>query len=321
MLNQPEYLDLIVRYLNNPQDEELRAAIKTLRAESSGNESYFQEVEKIWALSAKSSSLEGVDEVKATKRFKDALLVISRKPFSLIKWLGAVAATIVVVGISIWIYNKNQSSSLLTKHTSKNQIDSVLLTDGTKIILAENSLITFPKSFDADERKVTLNSGTAFFRVAKDSKHPFSVTIGESKVKVLGTSFNINYLPGKIDLDVKTGRVVFSPYLNGASSILIAGQALTYNIQKREFTTRESQNADSWLTKELVFVDTPLDDVCSQLSDYYKVEIRLNNRQSLVKKLNANFNNNSLSEVLEVLKETYGLKIKETKDTIILKTP
>lgn len=320
MLNQPEYLDLIVRYLNNLEDEILHAQITSFCAESKRNESYFKEVERIWKLSSSSARLNLLNEKQSVENFRIALNKISGTKSYTLKWLTGVAATILLISTIYLVFNKVHRPDLLSL-TTGNNIDSVKLSDGSIVVLAENTIVKYPKVFSSKSREIYLCKGRAFFRVAKDPKHPFSVTMGDSKVSVLGTSFNIDYSPSKINLDVKTGRVMFSPYLNGTTSILTAGQALTYSIQKREFTARASQNADSWLTKELVFVDMPLEDVCNQLSDYYKIAIKLESKQELVKKFNANFKGNSLEEVLEVLKETYGLKIKKTKDNIILKTP
>lgn len=320
MLNQPEYLDLIVRYLNNPEDEILHAQIISFCAESKSNESYFKDVERIWKLSSSSARLDLLNEKQSVANFRRALNKISGTKFHTLKWLSGVAATILLVSTIYLVFNKANHADLLSLTTGSN-IDSVKLSDGSTVILAENTIVKYPKVFNLESREIYLSKGKAFFKVTKDPKHPFSVTMGNSKVSVLGTSFNIDYSPNKINLDVKTGRVMFSPYLNGATSILIAGQALTFSIEKKQFTTRESQNADSWLTKELIFIDTPLEDVCDQLSELYQIQINLKNNQALVKKFNANFKGNTLDEVLEVLKETYGLKIIKNKDSIILRTP
>lgn len=321
MLNQSEYLDLIVRYLNNPQDETTCAAIDTYRSASAENEAYFLEISRVWHLSAKSVSLNRIDIKQAEANFKREFKKHTYKPFTGIIWLRNIAATLIILGLGYWFYNLNNKPAYLTLQTGANQKDSVLLADGSVVMLAANSSVKYPKSFVSSSREIYLIQGKAFFKIAKDPKRPFSVLMGQSKVKVLGTSFNINYSPNKIDLDVKTGRVLFSPYANGTSSILVAGQALSYSISNRQFTTRLSQNADAWLTNELVFVDTPLEEVCKQLSSYYQKNILIETNQPLVKKFNATFKGNSLTEVLAVLKETYGLKITTNKDTITLKTP
>lgn len=144
--------------------------------------------------------------------------------------------------------------------------------------------------------------------------------MNKSDVTVLGTSFNIKVSSVQIDLSVKTGRVMFSPFQNGSKSILSEGQAITYDSEKGEIVAKTAQNADAWLTKELTFVDTPLEEVCKQLSAYYHADIKLQNNKRN-KKLNATFKNQTLAQVLEVLNETYNIKIKKEKDQITLITP
>jgi len=321
MLNQPEYLDLIVQYLNHPHDENIRSAIDSYRAKSAEHEKYFHEVEKVWNLSSRSALLDSLTINEAEINFKKELLKRSDKSSVGFTWFRNVAASLILLSVGYWLYNLGSTPAYLTIKTDSNQKDSVLLVDGSKVILAENSLVRYPVKFAASSREIYLDHGKAFFKIAKDPKHPFSVLMGESKVKVLGTSFNIGFSLNSIDLDVKTGRVLFSPYRDGTSSILVAGQALSYNISNKQFTTRVSQNADSWLTNELIFVDTPLEEVCRQLGSYYQRNIVLETNQPLVKKFNATFRGNSLTDVLAVLKETYGFKIINHKDTITLKSP
>jgi len=318
MLNQTEYLDLIVRYLNQPLDEELHAAVNSFCSESESNRSYFLEIEKIWNLSSRTTRLNLLDEKQSLTNFS-AILNKNTAPKVSFKWLGGIAASMVLLGIFYWMYVNRSTEQLLTFATKESK-DSIVLSDGSTVILAENTIFKYPKVFNLSKRNVYLNKGRAFFKITKDLNHPFRVAMGNSSVSVLGTSFSINYLPSKIDLDVKTGSVIFSPYADGTSSILKAGQGLTYNILKRELIGRISHNSDAWLTKKLVFTDMPLEDVCSDLSDYYKISITLESTKKRVKKFNANFEGNSLEEILEVLKETYGLQINKTGDRIILKS-
>jgi transmembrane sensor len=68
---------------------------------------------------------------------------------------------------------------------------------------------------------------------------------------------------------------------------------LSYDIKKKEFVTKTAENQDSWLTKELVFVDTPLEEVCKQLTNYYGTVVKLQNNKHAAKKLNAKFKDQS----------------------------
>ena len=242
-------------------------------------------------------------------------MVASKRSFS---WLKNVAAVFIVISLGTWFYSKKTAPNYLVKETA-NLIDSVSLSDGTKIILAKNSSLMYPEKFEGEEREVKLIKGQAFFKVSHDAQHPFNVLIRKAKVKVLGTSFNINYTHTAINVSVKTGVVRFSPEGKIEPSILTAGQAASYNYLQHKITFANHLNSSSWLTKELKFVDLPLDKVCAELSEYYGVNIILYDKMQTTKMFNATFTNSSLDEVLTVLKATYQIKINRKDSLIIIK--
>ncbi|TKC12241.1 DUF4974 domain-containing protein [Pedobacter polaris] len=317
MLQNSESLILITRHLNNTNDLDCKLLVDKFRSESSDNEKYFLEIERIWQLSSSAGILEGIDEKQSVHKIKLALGQHSTKNNS---WWKGIAASLLVLALGYWIYNQTTKVNFLTKTTAQFQVDSVKLADGSVIILAENSELIYPDKFGSS-REISLVKGQAFFKIAKDPKHPFKVLMNKSNVIVLGTSFNIKMTETKIDLGVITGKVFFTPYSNGTTAILTAGQALSYDVMKKEFLTETAQNSDSWLTKELIFVDTPLEDVCKQLTEYYGTEIKLESNNKNNKKLNAIFKDQNLDQVLEILNETYNIKINKENNQINLITP
>ncbi|HEY0177567.1 MAG TPA: FecR domain-containing protein [Pedobacter sp.] len=198
-------------------------------------------------------------------------------------------------------------------------MDSLYLSDGTKIILAENTAVRYPAVLGKDSRQITLIKGQAFFKVHRDVKRPFHVMIGQSKVSVLGTSFNINYSPSAIQLAVKTGKVMFSPNEVSSSAVLVAGQALNYDLGQQRIEWKSASNANSWMTKELEFVDMPLEEVCRQLSAYYHVSIIVHDQMRTAKKFNAHFKDSTLPEIFRVLKQTYRIRIDSNDHAITIK--
>ncbi|SHF66563.1 FecR family protein [Pedobacter caeni] len=311
---------MILKHFNEPENQILAAEVNQLRILSEENEIYFQQTKRIWETSAETKRLEGIDVRKSVSSFRarldEATYIEPRRLFS---WTKVAAAAVVVIAVGIWIYSKETAVNYIVKNTSS-AIDSVLLNDGSKVILAANSTIRYPEKFTDDLRPLDLLKGKAFFLVAKDSKRPFEVAIGNSTVKVLGTSFNINYSESSIDLSVKTGKVMFTPNEKSKPSILEAGQGLNYRYVENTLQMNKDDNAAAWFTKELRFVDTPLDEVCRQLSEYYNVRIELHDQKLTAKKFNANFKNTSLEEALTALKETYSINIKLADQKIIIKS-
>lgn len=300
-------------------DPALQQEVEQFLAQSPENEIYFLETQKLWELSSKAARLANVDEKKAVGELRGYLK--SSRPSRNLKlvWFRNIAAAVLVLAMGYWIYRQNTKIVYLTKLTGNSQVDTVKLADGSVIVMAENSELKYPEKFDG-EREIAFARGQAFFKIAPNPAHPFKVVMNKSDVTVLGTSFNIKVSSVQIDLSVKTGRVMFSPFQNGSKSILSEGQAITYDSEKGEIVAKTAQNADAWLTKELTFVDTPLEEVCKQLSAYYHADIKLQNNKRN-KKLNATFKNQTLAQVLEVLNETYNIKIKKEKDQITLITP
>lgn len=319
MLHTPEFLAEITRYLNNPDNENYRLTVEKFRSISSENELYFLEIERIWKLSSSAARVQYVNDTQFLFQAKQesGYKLSSKNKFS---WWRAIAASLFLLVSIYWLFYKGNKEVYTIIKTSQYQIDSVSLSDGSVIVLAENSQLKYSNSF-ASLRNVVLTQGKAFFKIAKDPSRPFNVSINQSVVTVLGTSFNISVTKGKIDLGVISGKVTFKPDENSNASVLTAGQAVSYDVEKRELLAKDAQNVDSWLTKELVFVDTPLEEVCKQLTAYYGQEIKLQNPSRTHKKLNASFKSQSLNQVLEVLDETYDIKINRENNQINLITP
>lgn len=307
--------DIILTYFNDSENPALIEQINALRAESAENEAFFQSTKTIWDAAAETGRLDEVDIAASLAKFKSNLNDIEVPEVRKTSIWPKIAAAVLILVTGFWIYKEKVEVNYIVKQTGS-QIDSVLLSDGTKVILAENSAVQYPDHFKGDNRPITLIRGKGFFQVSKDRAHPFEIAIGQSTVKVLGTSFNIDYSESKIDVSVKTGKVMFTPNSKSSPSILTAGQAVSYNLVKSQLTPENGLNSNGWLTKQLHFVDMPLDEVCKQLSNYYHVKVVLLDHMNTAKKLNARFDNSNINEVLKVLKETYPIKVQQ-KDSVI----
>ncbi|MFZ4262762.1 FecR family protein [Sphingobacterium sp. HJSM2_6] len=69
---------------------------------------------------------------------------------------------------------------------------SILFADGSMVKMNVASELIFPSNFNEQEREVTL-IGEAFFDIKKDSKNRgFSVQVGNNRIEVLGTKFNLS---------------------------------------------------------------------------------------------------------------------------------
>ncbi|MFD1141036.1 FecR family protein [Larkinella insperata] len=171
---------------------------------------------------------------------------------------------------------------VVTKNTSSLPLD-VTLEDGTVISLKKNSLLSYPRHFDAKNRKVMLEGG-AFFKVKRDVSRPFLVYTGELVTQVLGTSFTVeSYRHAKtIEVQVVSGRV--SVYENRRQSVQNRNGMILNPNQKITFDKTAKKLVAGLVAapliiepprekSELVFEEMPLPRVLEALQKAYQIEI------------------------------------------------
>lgn len=125
----------------------------------------------------------------------------ARRRFRLLRW--ALAATITVA--AVW-----QLRHLLPTGTPAYRApmeDRRVLADGSIVKLNDGARIEL--AFTANERRVKLTEGEAFFSVAKDSLRPFVVQVQGFDVRAVGTAFNVRLGARELDILVAEGLVQF----------------------------------------------------------------------------------------------------------------
>ncbi|WP_186758115.1 FecR family protein [Echinicola salinicaeni] len=182
---------------------------------------------------------------------------------------------------------------------------SVELQDGTKVWLNSASTLSFPTEFRNDRREVALD-GEAYFDVAHNPRSPFTVDANGTKVKVLGTHFNIKAY--KNEAMVKTtlleGKVAVSH--NGQNKILIPGdQAVSGNqLMVSRVSTKE---VIAWKEGYFLFQSTRLDEILRQLERWYNIKVDTKGKIP-VRHFNASINmDTKLSKVIEILELSGGI--------------
>jgi len=201
--------------------------------------------------------------------------IVKRKKQKRNRYLvGSAMAAAAIITFMFSIYNP----SSVNKFSGEHAIDLVLQ-DNSKVYLNKNSTLEYPERFDNEsERRVTLK-GEAFFEVARNEQLPFKITIDETEVEVLGTSFNVRSreAENKIEVFVNTGKVQFG---NGAEAVILTPNEVgiydkaTETIIKREKITK---NDLAWHSKNLVFQETKFIEVEKILFKLFGYQVKVAN--------------------------------------------
>lgn len=147
------------------------------------------------------------------------------------------------------------------------------LADGTRVLLNSDSQIRFPNEFQGDERRVYIQ-GEVYFKVAHDENCPFFVETEAMTVRVLGTEFNVKaYEKTGTTTTLVSGRV--SVKTNTDSLTLIPGEQCEVDKVSSRLTVREADfmTVLAWKNGEFVFKDVTLEDMMSELSRWYDMEV------------------------------------------------
>jgi transmembrane sensor len=180
------------------------------------------------------------------------------------------------------------------------------LPDGTTGWLNSNSSVKYNGNFNT-HRQVTLN-GEAFFDVFKDKKRPFVVNTKEVNVTVLGTRFNIASYENENNVEVvlEEGKLVFNNKEMKSSCAMNPNDLVVYNKTQMDFSTKVVQPNKylSWTEGKLIFRNDPLDVIARRLERWYNIDVEVNGGVDKDLRLRATFIDESLEEVLDLLKRS-----------------
>ena len=160
-------------------------------------------------------------------------------------------------------------------NTSAAQKESVLLVDGTKVILNSESKLTYNRNYNNNNRSVHL-VGEAYFSVKKGNI-PFNIQTPHGKISVLGTSFNVRTRNDGFEVGVNDGEVQVS----NENSLLHLSKGQLIDV-KSEFISSNilqipTDQYPDWLNRKFYCNETTLESLCLEIERTFDIEINFTN--------------------------------------------
>lgn len=236
------------------------------------------------------------------------------------RWVAYAAAAcgvllVVIVGIASFVSGRMTAggSPLLAFSDAADSVSitapegdrcHVTLPDGTSIWLSSGSTLSYPSTFTARRRSVSL-TGEAFFDVTKDAGHPFVVNTPYLVTRVFGTQFNIRcYRADDCHVTLLSGSIeVTARGRRGEAVRLEPGHE--WHMDKRgiaEVTEVAEAEHLSWQKGSFEFDDVPLGDVLDELSQWYHVTVISNSEESMTQNVHFSIERNApLEQAIELL--------------------
>ncbi|MDR1153434.1 MAG: FecR domain-containing protein [Bacteroidales bacterium] len=233
---------------------------------------------------------------------------------------------------------------------------TVELSDGTTVTLNAGSSFRYDASFGKDSREVQLE-GEGYFKVARDEALPFVVRVKDVTIRALGTEFNITAYPEEktVRTTLVNGSVSIrkdGDHPDEKELILKPSQTVTVfkhtpgtisaentlqPLKRKQVTAQVTENAGkdevlleesvkktllytSWKDPRWIIEAEPLEDLVVKLQRRYNVRIFIVDEALRKYPFNGIFTDETLEQVLEIMKAAIPLKYAINKKDILLST-
>jgi transmembrane sensor len=319
--------ELLAKYIAGEADQGEKATIESWINESEENLTEFNKCRQIFQdagnyyLSSRFDEKKALDSVKSQiSKVKRIQTPTEKKKFYLpvLKYAAGILLVAATGFLLYWLVSGKPTSLKMNQVVSAPNeiIHDFALPDGSHATLNGNTTILYLEKFNGATREVEI-IGEAFFDVKPNPGKPFVITAGNTKIKVVGTSFNVCAYPAgeTVEVVVETGKVQFSnPSGNPGMRdevLLVKGEKATFskkdkNIQKK---TNDDPNYNGWKTQNLVYSKSQLGYVLQNLEKTYHVEIEVADPEIEKLILSAQFNHKSIDFILDVIRLTFNLEL------------
>lgn len=234
---------------------------------------------------------------------------IGGKSFSATNFIRyAVPAFAVAASLLLVLIISGRKQNVWTEYYAKTETTMVSLPDGSVMTLAPGSYIRIQES--KDPRHVELD-GKAYFEIFHDETRPFTVSAGQSLVKVLGTKFVINSSTTGTTVDVTEGKVKFSAKQQNEGVIMTEGMSavLLNGSERPAIQEKECINPEAWATGMFVYDQTSLDSALKELASFYGVSMSVEPESASSLSFTGKFSSESLEDIAYSIETALGVKI------------
>lgn len=243
------------------------------------------------------------------------------------RWYSVAAAVLLIpilITGGIWFAEQNKEELILAESPVTSTLFAPLgsrisfsLPDGTKGWLNSGSSLEYQLPFNSNRQVAIL--GEVWFDVAHDADHPFEITAGDSKMKVLGTKFNLNAYPedNYVEVVLEEGKVEFSTPGLSSGIEMKPDERLVFSDGSISINTTDASKFAAWKEGKLVFRGDPMSEVARRIERWYNVTVQIGDKELEGYIFRGTFQDDSLEEVLRYLSMTSPIRYQIIKRELL----
>lgn len=329
--------EVVGRYLDNEGTDEDKLKIQQWFASPTATETLAQISLPFWNDTPQNPEVEDYDQERMLDRINHLLRLedakVQQEKRKKLRWLAyaqKIAAGL-FIPLLIWsglqwmgFFENSETIAQSSIYAPLGARTSFKLPDGSKGWLNSGSTLHFSTNFTGKRRTVRLE-GEGFFDIVSDSTKPFVVETEKMQVVAFGTSFNVNaYTEDKTSSVILESGVVElfkseDTEWNNTLSRLDTGYQFTYfkDLDSYQTQTVDIYKNTAWKEGLLVFREDAMIDIVDRLNRWYNVEIVIKDKRLETHTFRATFQDETLDEVLKLLKLSSPIKVEEVGREIL----
>lgn len=190
--------------------------------------------------------------------------------------------------------------------------------DQTQIDLNTDTAVRFRMT--TAERTVWLEKGEAWFHVAHDAAHPFTVIIGKHRITDLGTEFLVRRDADGVDVTLLNGRATLSS-AGVQTAMLSPGEeaiATSTGLSVMRKMPQELADELAWRRGMLVFRNAPLSDVVRDFNRYNTTKLVIADPSIANVQVVANLRTNDYESFLQIVHDVLRLHVDREGSVILI---
>lgn len=202
-------------------------------------------------------------------------------------------------------------------------LETLSLADGTRVILNTNTTIRV--RLQRTQRWIDLESGEAYFSVAKDPSRPFVIFVSKNTVTALGTEFSVRRTSDELELIVTEGRVQLTTTNTpeSAPATTLPAGTVTRILGSEVLTNRASEvemaTLLSWRDGFVEFRDTTLANAVAEFNRYRTRKILIADPSIASVRISGKFRSANAAAFLWLLQKGFPVTVEEEKEHTVLR--
>ena len=298
------------------QDE---PALYAFISEKKQNTILFKQWEREWMQQVKTD----LSVHREWLRLQNRINLLKKNRFSY--WSQIAAAAVIALlmtttALGFYENSRLNRNELFTVETPMGEKSKVLLPDGSTVWLNAGSRISYGNHFNRRNREVTI-SGEAYFEVAQQTQHPFTVKTKEYDVEVKGTEFNVSSYDNEqfSTTTLMEGSIVLRHF--NKEYLLKPGEQMQVDVETHRLYlhSANAQQYKSWTEGRIEYDSISLSELFNRIAREYNLQVHIDKDVNTSLILNVSLNNQETpGEILYGLSKITPFKFRYNKTDIYI---